>query len=258
MGTKSRLTVMAIQLAGVLLSAFLVLVTYLDPGQVEDRYQQLAFTKAGHATEANWSEIKQTGPTSQTGAIGKLMAFAGSLADKAEKIEEKHERFVQGVLANALSERCGNDCNPWVKSTRMTDSVMVKAVSGLRLGETSLQDFIVGRYDRAVSGMTSDLRRFGLVNFMVLSLALVLIATRRSLSTRIALFSVAVTGYTAWAAYDYLFQQDWARTVLLQDWAATGYQFWMIFVACLFFDWIFLRGWITDSIVSSISNVFSV
>ena len=37
MGTKSRFTILAIQLVGVLLSAFLALVTYVDPGQVEDR-----------------------------------------------------------------------------------------------------------------------------------------------------------------------------------------------------------------------------
>ena len=241
---------MAIQVAGVLLSGFLVMVTYLNPGQVEDRYQQFAFTEVERAADANWDDIRDDGP------LEKFRALAGSLADKAARIEDKRQELVHTILANALSERCADECSPWVTETRKTDSVMIGKISGLRLGQTSLQDFIVGRYDRAVSGLTADLRRFGLVNLVVLSLALALIVTRRTPTTRLAIFSVAVTAYTAWAAYDYLFQQDWEKTILLRDWAASSYQFWMICVACVLADWVFLKGRITEFVGNAIASAF--
>lgn len=74
---------------------------------------------------------------------------------------------------------------------------------------------------------------------------------------RLAIFSVAITGYTAWAAYDYVFQQDWERTILLHDWAASGYQFSMILIACLLADWVLLKGRITEFVTNAIAHAFS-
>lgn len=246
----TRLTIMLIQLAGVLLSGFLVLVTYTAPGQVEDRYQQIAFATVERAAEQKLEAAEE-----KPGVADRLRAFGRSIADGAADLNAQRERYARAILANALSERCGDGCSAWVREARMADNVLVERAAALRLGETTLEDFIVGRYDRAVGGMIADLRRFGLVNVVVLSLALALLASRPTMDTRVAVFSVAVTAYTAWATYDYLFQQDWKRAVMLRDWAATGYQATMIVVAFILFDWVVLKGRITNAILDMLGSV---
>jgi len=119
---------------------------------------------------------------------------------------------------------------------------MVERATQFRVGQSTLGDFVVERYEASVQGLLIDLRRFGFVNVVVLSLMLGLVAFRNHLNWRFTALSVALTGYTAWAAYGYVYKQNWALAILLQDWAAPGYQVAMIFFALLFFDWLFLRG----------------
>ncbi|MFC6760039.1 hypothetical protein ACFQFQ_11915 [Sulfitobacter porphyrae] len=45
--------------------------------------------------------------------------------------------------------------------------------------------------------------------------------------------------------------------ILFQDWASPGYQAAMIFFALLFFDWLFLRGNVTQAISNFIASALS-
>ena len=103
-----------------------------------------------------------------------------------------------------------------------------------------------------------DLRRFGLVNVVVLSLMLGLVVFRNHLNWRFAAFSVALTSYTAWAAYGYVYDQNWALAILFQDWASPGYQVAMVFFACFFFDWLFLRGTVTQILGVVIARILPI
>ena len=125
----------------------------------------------------------------------------------------------------------------------------------MRVGQSTLGDFLVERYENSVQGLLTDLRRFGLVNVVVLSLMLGLVAFRNHLNWRFTAFSVALTSYTVWAAYGYVYNQNWALAILLQDWASPGYQAAMVFFALLFFDWLFLRGKVTETISNLIASV---
>ncbi|MEO1179234.1 MAG: hypothetical protein AAFV87_19425, partial [Pseudomonadota bacterium] len=124
-------------------------------------------------------------------------------------------------------------------------------------GQSTLGDFIVERYDSSVQGLLIDLRRFGFVNMVVLILMLGLVAFRSYSNWRFTAFSVSLTAYTVWAAYGYVYNQNWALTILLQDWASPGYQIAMIFFAFLFFDWLFLQGTVTQTISNLISSALS-
>ena len=125
----------------------------------------------------------------------------------------------------------------------------------MRVGQNTLGDFLVGRYEASVQGLLKDLRRFGLVNVVVLSLMLGLVMFRNHLNWRFTAFSVALTTYTAWAAYGYVFNQNWALAILFQDWASPGYQAAMIIVSILFFDWLFLRRIVTDTVSNAIASI---
>jgi hypothetical protein len=108
-----------------------------------------------------------------------------------------------------------------------------------------------------VQGLIKDLRRFGLVNVVVLSLMAALVLLRDRLNWRFFLGSALITGYTVWAAYGYVFDQNWALSILFQNWAGPSYQAGMIFVACVFSDWLFLRGHITNLCMVGLGCIFA-
>ena len=123
------------------------------------------------------------------------------------------------------------------------------------MGRATLQDYVVERYQSTVDGLITDLRRFGLVNVVALSLMVGLALFRKPLNWRFTAFSVALTGYIAWAAYGYLFGQNWALAILMNDWAAPAYQTTLIFASCLFFDCLFLAGAITTTVVNAVASI---
>lgn len=94
-----------------------------------------------------------------------------------------------------------------------------------------------------------------MVTMVVLLLLAGLTLFRDVLNWRFAAFSFALTGYTAWAAHGYVYKQDWALSILLQDWAAPGYQAGMVAVALFLADWLFLDGFFSKLIGNAIASV---
>lgn len=166
-------------------------------------------------------------------------------------MDERRKEIVPALLAEALSDRCKENCGFWVAAAAVTNSAMIQQAAKLRVGQATLQEFVLERYRSTVKGLIADLRRFGLVNVTALALMMGLVVFRKHMNWRFIAFSIAVTANTAWAAYGYVFNQNWALTILTQDWAAPGYQAAMIFMCCLFADWLFLNGAITETVVTA-------
>jgi len=185
----------------------------------------------------------------------RLMALSDRLGLDAEAVDARRKEVVPAILALAKSEICQENCEFWEVASQATNIAMVVRVAQMRVGQNTLSDFLVGRYETSVQGLLKDLRRFGLVNVAVLSLMLGLVMFRNHLNWRFTAFSVALTSYTAWAAYGYVFNQNWALAILFQDWASPGYQAAMIFVSILFFDWLFLRGIVTQTVSNAIASI---
>lgn len=249
-----KYALLAFQCVGLLASAFLVGVTYLNSDQVEARVQSFAIMKVEAAADAAWvhaSNAVQNGTRAE-----KLGALANKLGFRAEAIDQKRKEIIPALVAYALSDRCGDNCGFAAFTGLVANSVMLGRIAKLRVGQSTLGDFIVERYETTVRGLVLDLRRFGLVNLVALTLASALILFKNVLNWRFAALSVSITGYATWAAYGYIYKQDWARTILLQNWAAGGYQAAMIFVCCLFFDWLFLRGMVTQTVANAIATAF--
>lgn len=244
-----------VQLAGIVLSGLLVAITFTNAQAVEDRLQGFAIAKVEEAANIAWTEAE--GALANSDRAGRLGALAERFGFEAEATDARREEIVPALLAFALSDRCGDNCGLAALTGLAANTVLVQQAAQLRVGETTVQDFIVERYETSVRGLILDLRRFGMVNVVALSLMLGLVLFRDMLNWRFAALSAAVTGYTAWAAYGYVFNQNWALSILFQDWAAPGYQLGMIVMSCLFFDWLFLRGKVTEFIGNALSSVFS-
>lgn len=248
-----RLALAGGQLAGLVLSALLVIVTYTNPQQVEERLQDFAVAKVEAAAHEAWEKVKAR--FAEGGRAERLGALAERFARDADGIDDKRRQIVPALLAPALSGRCRENCDFWTVAARVADSAMVQRIARLRVGRATLQDYVVERYQSTVRGLMTDLRRFGLVNVVTLSLMIGLVLFRPRLDWRFTAFSVVVTGYIAWAAYGYVFDQNWALTILMHDWAAPAYQTTLIFASCLFFDWLFLAGAVSTTVVNAIVSI---
>jgi len=253
--TASKLALLTAQFTGLILSALIVAVTFSNQEQVEQRLQKFAISKVQSATNDAWDAAKNN--IDQPSRTQKLGALARRLSIKADNIDAHRKQIVSKLIANALSDRCKENCGFMLVAALAVDSAMVAKASKMRVGETTLKEFIVERYESTIQGLISDIRRFGMVNVITLSLMISLVIFRNYLNWRFSAFSVAVTAYTAWAVYSYIYRQDWTHTILFQNWAATGYQSTMIFVCCLFFDWLFLNGLITRTIANALGAALS-
>ena len=244
-----------VQLLGLVLSALLVAATFMTPAQVEQRVQSFAIAKVEAAAQTAWDD--SGGLRGEGSAIARLKDLAARFGRDADGADAQRRVLVPALLATALSDRCGEGCGLPAVAALAVDSVLIERAARLRVGETTLKDFIVGQYDSAVRGLINDLRRFGLVNMVALALMMGLVLFRDRLDWRFAALSVAVTGYTAWAAYGYVFTQNWALAILFRDWAGPGYQIAMIVVCCVFVDWLFFHGRITRFIVDAFTAALS-
>ncbi|OAN76143.1 hypothetical protein A8B82_15320 [Sulfitobacter sp. EhC04] len=249
------MTLIGIQLLGLVISVLLVAVTFSNPDQVEERLRQFAIEEVERAAQEVWSN--RTVGQSEGSMSEKLMALSDRLGTDAQVLDAQRKEVVPAILALAKSETCNENCEFWVLASQLTNLAMVERVAQIRVGQSTFGDLLVERYETSVQGLLTDLRRFGLVNVVVLSLMLGLVVFRNHLNWRFTAFSVALTGYTAWAAYGYIYNQNWALAILFQDWASPGYQAAMIFFALLFFDWLFLRGNVTQAISNFIASALS-
>ncbi len=248
-----KIALLAVQLLGLVLCVFLVAITFVNPAQVEERLQQFAIAKVETSAEI----AKATVSDSKLGAAlksgGKFEALGARFASEAREFDELRKQLVPALLAQSVSDRCNENCEFWAHAAVVSNHVLVQEIQNRRVGQQSLKEFAVQRYESAVIGLRNDLRRFGLVNVVVLTLMIGLVLMRNLLNWRFTAFSVALTGYVGWASYGYIFKQNWAMAILFQDWAGPGYQIGMVFTAILFFDWLFLRAWLTNAVLSLIA-----
>jgi len=253
--TLGKTGLLAVQFAGIAASALLILITFVNPDEVETRLQGFAVAKVEEAANTAWDTAAQAAEDS--GRAERLGALAERFGLEAALTEERRAQIVPALMAFALSDRCGANCGLAAAGAAVVDTALVERAARFRIGERTVQDFIVERYETTVSGLIADLRQFGLVNLVALSLMAALVLFRNYLNWRFTALSVAVTGYTIWAAQNYVFGQNWALTILFQDWAGPAYQVSMIAVCMVLADWLFLNGFFTKLVGNAISTMLS-
>ncbi len=103
-----RATLLLVQMIGLVLSAYLVFVTFFDQAQIERKVQSYAIVKAEAATTTALDKI--TGVVKEGGAAAKLGALAQRLRIKASELTANRETIVPSLVRNALSSKCDGEC----------------------------------------------------------------------------------------------------------------------------------------------------
>ena len=252
MQTGWKYPLIALQLAGIILSAMLLAVTFFDREEVEARVQAFAVAQVEVAADEAWASA--AGVLDDGGRAERLGALAERFGLEAAALDTRRREVLPALMAYALSDRCTEACGLTAAAAIVGNVAMLEDIGNLRVGQSTLQDFIVERYDDTVRGLIADLRRFAGVNLVALSLMLGLVLFRGYLNWRFSACAVAVPGYTAVASYNYVYSQNWAMTLLFQDWAGPVYQGMMICACLLFADWLFLRGIVTRLIADAVAS----
>lgn len=253
MERAGAIMLIAVQGLGILISAALLAVTFADRAEVERQLQAFAIAQVEEAALEAWdaagTQFEAGGRAERIGALASRFGL------KADEVMAERDRIVPALMTHALSDRCGENCGLAAVSAFALDNALVERAAQLRLGQQTAEEFIVARYEASIAGLIADLRRFALVNLIVLTLMAALVIWRDVLNWRFAAFSTLMTGYVAYAAHGYVFGQNWALTILFQDWTGPVYQGTMIFIACLLADWLFLRGIITRTVVNGLASM---
>lgn len=254
LGTTAIAALLLVQLVGLRLSALLLAATFATRDQVAARLESFAVDRVeAYALK----QLEGLGPhlegvQDQGGALGRL---AGLLGDRARVLEESREELVPQIVALTLSRDCESFCVPESLLPVIADVAIVQWAAQLRLGESTVQDLIAQRYKTTIRGLTNDLRRFGAVNMVAFALMIGLVLARQLANWRFVAFSVTLLAVTLYMSYWYAFGQDWVQVILFQNWAAVFYQGSMIFACGVMFDWLFLRGRLTEMVMNTLSSM---
>ena len=158
-------------------------------------------------------------------AGGRLEALMETM-DSAEMAEAR-ERLVVGILeaAGRLREQGREifiDDSPLDESRVQTALAAVETIVSAKI--ENARDLVVDRFDSVVADIRSDALIFTGSTAMAFGLALLLSLSKGAAAMRYLLpVSLALTVATLFAAYWYLFGQNWAMAVLTSSYMGWGY-----------------------------------
>lgn len=153
-----------------------------------------------------------------------------------------------------MSDRRNENCIFGAATAVVANSAIVRKASKLRFEQINLQEFILGKYENTTQGLISDLRRFGLVNVVALSLLMGLVIFRNRLNWSFAAFSVAMTSYTVWAAYGYFFKKNWHFQSFWKIGRQQGIKpGW--YLSHFYFYWLFLKRTVSRTDLNIVASI---
>lgn len=242
----ARYITFALAAVGAAFSAALLFVVMTQPKLIEEKLQSFAIA------EVEDRAIALVGKA-QSSESGLLQALGNRLAGDADKMEEA----LRVVIANALADKCLADCGESRLGAALDAVGMASRIGELRIGERTVAEFAVERYDATIAGLIGDLTTFGAANLVAFLTLIFLTIFRGRFGLRILPMTLLLMTYVCAAIYWYVFTQDWASAILFNNWAAGGYVATMCIVYFLLIDFTFFNGAITDAIISTFLNFIS-
>lgn len=242
----ARYVTFALAVLGAAISAALLFVVLTQPQLIEEKLQSFAIA------EVEDRAIALVGDA-QASENGLLQALGNRLAGDAEKMEDA----LRVVIAKALDDKCLVNCGETRLGAALDAFGMANRIGDLRIGERTVAEFAVERYDATVAGLLADLATFGTANLIAFLTLIFLSIFRGKFGLRILPMTLLLTAYIGAAIYWYIFTQDWASAILFNNWAAGGYVATMCVVYFLLIDFTFFYGRITEAIFNTIATILS-
>lgn len=237
---------------GTILFAAVLIAIQTQRALVEERLQRVVIVEVEN-------QVRLALEPDETGGSAKQML--GKLAAKydaeAAIIQKNLADNVPAIVAGLLGGRCKADCETRAKLSSTIASVMTNQAAKLKVGEETLGEFVVDRYDRTTQNLIADVSIFSFTNLVAFA-SLLLLATFKGRAARhLAPLLVMLIISVGLASYMYLFGQDWLATILFNDFTGWGYAVWIGMIYALLFDIVFLRGFVISMIGGALGAALS-
>lgn len=186
-----------------------------------------------------------------------LRKLAAKYQSQAAMLENNLADNVPTIVAGLLGERCKASCQTRANLSGIIASAMTERAAQLKIGETTLQGFVVERYDRTVQNLIADVSIFSLTNLIAFASLLLLAAFKGKAARHLAPFMVMLVVVVGLATYFYVFGQDWFATIVFNDFIGWGYAVWIGIIYAFMFDIAFLHGTVTTSVLNAAGGALS-
>lgn len=242
----ARYVTFALAAIGFAFSAALLFVVMTQPHLIEGKLQSFAIG------EVQAKAVELVGDA-QASDNSLLQTLGNRLANNSAELEEG----LRAAIATALSDKCIGECGATKLGAALEAFGLAQKITEMRIGERTVAEFAVARYDATVAGLLGDLRVFALANLFAFLSLIFLSIFRGQFGRKILPMTLLLAGYMCAATYWYIFSQDWASAILFNNWAAGGYVTTMCIVYFFLIDFTFFRGKITEGISHMIGSVFA-
>lgn len=237
----ARYLTFALAAVGAAFSAALLFVVMTQPKLIEEKLKSFAISQV----EEKAGDLISQAQVSDSGLLS-------GLANRFAQDELIAQTDLNAMIKTIVQRRCGKDCVQ-VSGTELLDSFeLANRVIDFRIGQKTIAQHLLDRYDATVAGLVADLTTFGTANLIAFLTLIFLTIFRGQFGLRILPMTLLLMAYVSAAIYWYVFTQDWAAAILFNNWAAGGYVATMCIVYFLLIDFTFFYGRITEGIVNAI------
>ena len=242
-----------IGLLGLIVCASALMMIVTQPDAVEARTQHFVVNEVEKGTRAALKETESDGLAKTA-----MQRLARKYDDQAFILQHGIADRVPLIVATILAERCKGDCPEADTLEDIGLSLVLGKAMELEVKGATLREFVAERYDRTISGLMLDLKIFTFVNAMAFALVLLLSAAKgQTIARPLLKLTLMIAASVLISSYFYLFGQDWFSTILLNQYVGWAYLLWMLLLLGLLIDIGFLRGMISNWIISAIGAAFS-
>ncbi len=254
MQQRARFATFVLAVCGAAACLALLFVVISEPQLIEKKLQSFAIAEV-EARAAEAVDQFQQGAIDSNNDL--LQSLSNRFVDNAEILTEERDAVIRKIVEDVAAESCGEGCGEFAISDALKAMSLQQRISDMKVGETTLGEFIANRYDATIAGFLGDLKIFGAVNLVAFLTLIFLSIFRGQFGRRILPMTLFLVMYVLCASYWYIFAQDWTSAILFNDWAAGGYLASMVVVYFLLIDFTFAYGMMTQIIFAAIATALS-
>jgi hypothetical protein len=182
------------------------------------------------------------------GLARQAMARHAGEAEQLQQLQRVLPARVAGVVDAMADPQC--PCRAELVE-RMHDGVGARLQRLVRLDER-LDGLVRSAYAHTAARLHREFRIFTGANALVFLLLGIVTLRKRAAALQLWVPAVVLVGAATVAACLYLFNQDWVRTIVFDDYVGYGYFAWLGLLVALFADILANRARVTTRIVNAV------
>ncbi|TDK20511.1 hypothetical protein E2F46_16035 [Luteimonas aestuarii] len=182
------------------------------------------------------------------GLARQTMARHAGEAEQLQQLQRMLPARVAGVVDAMSDPQC--PCRAEL-AQRMHDGIGARLQQLARLDER-LDGLVRGAYAHTAARLHREFRIFTGANALVFLLLGIVALRKRAVALQLWVPAVVLVAAATAAACLYLFNQDWVRTIVFDDYVGYGYFAWLALLVALFADILANRARVTTRIVNAV------